>query len=155
MQNVLERLNWFQPYKRVLNSCGSWLQLFIFTYFFFFSFYVVFNSQGHIVMGSLRVEEPVHTSWSIFYTVNHWASASNYQLSNMKWPSRDSNWRPKGFKASTLAATPPSPSLTPVPSTATLSNKYVTSPSVMLQFGHQAGQFKNHEFPTVCWILKF
>ena len=27
-------------------------------------FYVEFNSQGHIVMGSLQVEEPVYTRWS-------------------------------------------------------------------------------------------
>ena len=25
----------------------------------------------------------MHTSWSRFWTVNHWASASNYQLSNI------------------------------------------------------------------------
>ena len=31
-------------------------------------------------MGSLWVEEPVHTSWSTFCTVNNRASASNYQL---------------------------------------------------------------------------
>ena len=37
-------------------------------------------------MGSLWVEEPVHTSWSRFCTVNHWALAGNYQLSNMKVP---------------------------------------------------------------------
>ena len=41
-------------------------------------------------MGSLRVEEPVHTSWSRFCTVNHRALASTYHLSNMKCPSRDS-----------------------------------------------------------------
>ena len=51
----------------------------------------MFNNQDHIVMGSLWVEEPVHTSWSRFYTVNHQASASNYQLSNMRCPSQDSN----------------------------------------------------------------
>ena len=34
-------------------------------------------------MDSLWVEEPVHTSWSRFCTVNHWASASYYQLFNM------------------------------------------------------------------------
>ena len=47
-------------------------------------FYVVFNSQGHITTGSLRVEEPVHISWSRFGTVSHRASASNYQLSNVR-----------------------------------------------------------------------
>ena len=36
--------------------------------------------------GSLRMEEPVHTSWSRFCIVNHRASASNYQLSNLKVP---------------------------------------------------------------------
>ena len=49
-------------------------------------FYVAFNSQGHIAMDSLWVEEPVHTSWSRFCTVNHRALASNYQFSNMKCP---------------------------------------------------------------------
>ena len=49
-------------------------------------FFVILCVQGHIAMGSLWVEEPVHTSWSRFCTVNHRASASNYQLSNMKCP---------------------------------------------------------------------
>ena len=49
---------------------------------FRFIFYVTFNSEGHIATGSLRVEESVHTSWSEFCTVNHRASASNYQLDN-------------------------------------------------------------------------
>ena len=47
-------------------------------------FYVAFNSQGHIAMGSLQVEET-----SAYCIVNHRASASNYQLSNMKRPARD------------------------------------------------------------------
>ena len=38
----------------------------------YLEFYVVFNSQGHIVMGSLQVEET-----SAYCTVNHRASASN------------------------------------------------------------------------------
>ena len=29
------------------------------------------NSQAHIAMGNLWVEEPVHTSWSRFYTTGH------------------------------------------------------------------------------------
>ena len=41
-------------------------------------------------MSSLQVEEPVHTSWSRFCTVNHQAMGSNYQLSNMKHLGRDS-----------------------------------------------------------------
>ena len=49
-------------------------------------FYVAFNSQGHIATGSLQVEET-----SAYCTVNHRASASNYQLSNMKRPARDLN----------------------------------------------------------------
>ena len=62
---------------------GLWLAVIATLKFrFIFLFYVKFNSQGHIVTGSLQVEEPVHTSWSIFCTVNHRASASNYQLSN-------------------------------------------------------------------------
>ena len=72
--------------------------------------YVTSNSQGHIVVGSLRVEEPVHTSWSRFCIVNQRASASNkYQLCNMKRPARDLNWRPQRLKVSTLTTTPPSP----------------------------------------------
>ena len=60
-----------------------------------------------------RWRKPVHTSWSRprsrFYTVNHRALASNYQLSNMKRQGRDSNGRPQRLKASTLIATPQSP----------------------------------------------
>ena len=67
-------------------------------------FYVAFNSQGHIAMGSLQVEET-----SAYCTVNHWASASNYQLSNLKCPARDSNRRPQGLEERTLTTTPPSP----------------------------------------------
>ena len=52
--------------------------------------------------GPLWVEEPVHTSWSTFCTVNHRALVSNYQLSNMKCPGRDSNRRPQRLKTSTL-----------------------------------------------------
>ena len=44
-----------------------------------FVVYVAFNSQGHITTASLQVEET-----SAYCTVNHWASASNYQLSNMR-----------------------------------------------------------------------
>ena len=77
--------------------------------FIYLLFYVAFKSQGHIATGSLQVEEPVHTSWSRFCTVNHRASASNYQLSNMKRPARDSNRQPQRLEASTLTATPPSP----------------------------------------------
>ena len=50
----------------------------------------MFNSQGHIATGSLQVEET-----SAYYTVNHRVSASNYQLSNMKHPARDSNRQPQ------------------------------------------------------------
>ena len=62
------------------------------------------NSQGHIAAGSLQVEEP-----SAYCTVNHRASASNYQLSNMKGPAPDSNRWPQRLEARTLTATPPSP----------------------------------------------
>ena len=65
--------------------------------------YVAFNRQGHIATGSLQVEET-----SAYCTVNHQASASNYQLSNMKHPARDSNQRPERLEAITLTATPPS-----------------------------------------------
>ena len=72
--------------------------------FVYLLFYVAFNSQGHIATGSLQVEET-----SAYSTVNHRASASNYQLSNMKRPARDSNWRPPRLEARTLTTTPPSP----------------------------------------------
>ena len=62
-----------------------------------FSFYITFNSQGKIATGSLRVEESVHTNWSGFCTVNHRASASNYQLSNMKCQGHDLNRRLQRF----------------------------------------------------------
>ena len=53
--------------------------------------------------------KPVHTSWSTFCTVNHRASASNYKLSNMKCPGRDSNRQPQRLKVCTRTATPPNP----------------------------------------------
>ena len=71
----------------------------------YFLFYFGFNSQAHIVTGSVRVEEPVHTSWSSFCTVNHQAPASNYQLSNMKSPGQDSNRRPQRLNVSAVTAT--------------------------------------------------
>ena len=46
---------------------------------------------------------------SAYCTVNHRASASNYQLSNMKRPARDSNRWPQRLEARTLTTTPPSP----------------------------------------------
>ena len=52
----------------------------------------------------LQVEET-----SAYYTVNHRASPGNYQLSNMKRPTRDSNRRPQRLEAGTLTTTPPSP----------------------------------------------
>ena len=60
----------------------------------------MFNSQGHIATGTLRVEEPVHTSWSRFFTVNNRASTNNYQFANMKCPGRDLNRQPQRLKAS-------------------------------------------------------
>ena len=72
--------------------------------FIYLLLYVTFNSQGYIVTGSLQVEET-----SAYCTVNHRASASNYQLSNMKRPARDSNRRPQRLEARTLTTTPPSP----------------------------------------------
>ena len=72
----------------------QWIYLYL-----YLLFYVAFNSQGHIAMGSLQVEET-----SAYCTENHRASESNYQLSNMKRPARDS-------KVRTLTATPPSPLL--------------------------------------------
>ena len=72
--------------------------------YLFVVFYVAFNSQGHIAMGSLQVEET-----SAYCTVSHRASASNYQLSNMKRPAQDSNRQPQMLEARTLTATPANP----------------------------------------------
>ena len=72
--------------------------------FIYLLFYMAFNSQGHIATGSLQVEET-----SAYCTVNHQASASNYQFSNMKRPARDSNSRPQRLESRTLTTTPPSP----------------------------------------------
>ena len=54
--------------------------------------------------GSLQVEET-----SAYCSVNHRASASNYQVSNMKCPAQDSNQRPQGLEARTLTVTLPRP----------------------------------------------
>ena len=72
---------------------------FLFYFFIYLVLYVAFNSQGHIAMGSLQVEE----------TSAYWTSASNYQLSNINRPARYSNRRPHRLEARTLTATPPSP----------------------------------------------
>ena len=71
--------------------------------FIYLLVYVAFNSQGHIATGSLQVEKT-----SAYCTVNHQASTSNYQLSNMKRLARDSNRRPQRLER-TLTATPLSP----------------------------------------------
>ena len=75
-----------------------------FIQFIYLLFYIAFNSQGHITTVSLQVEET-----NAYSTVNHHASASNYQLSNMKPPARDLNRQPQRLEAKTLTATPPSP----------------------------------------------
>ena len=72
--------------------------------FIYLLLYVAFNSQGHIATGSLQLEET-----SAYCTVNHRASASNYQLYNMKRPVRDLNRQPQSLEARTLTTTPPSP----------------------------------------------
>ena len=82
----------------------SYIRMLNLNIFIYLLFYVPFNSQGHIAMGSLQVEET-----SAYCTVNHRASASNYQLSNMKCPARDSNQQPQRLEARTLTATPPRP----------------------------------------------
>ena len=68
----------------------------------YFLFYVTLNSQGHIAKGSLQKEET-----SAYCTVNHRASANNYQLCNTNRPAQDSNRRPQRLEARTLTATPP------------------------------------------------
>ena len=70
----------------VLTLCHLDLDLFV--------VFVAFNSQGHIAIRSLQVEET-----SAYCTVNHRASASEYQLSNMKDPAQDSNLRPQRLEA--------------------------------------------------------
>ena len=72
-----------------------------------------------------RWRKPVHTAYC---TLNHRASASSYQLSNMKDPARDSNRRPQWLEARTLTATPPSP-----PHLATEEDSYVDRYSVSSQ----------------------
>ena len=79
------------------------IKLYLFIYLLF---YVTFNSQDHIATGTLQVEET-----SAYCTVNHLASVSNYQFSNMKRPAQDSNRRPQRLEARPLTATPPSPLL--------------------------------------------
>ena len=69
--------------------------------FVYMLFYVAFNSQGDIVAGSLQVVET-----SAYCTVNRWSLASNYQLSNMKRPARDSNRRCQRLEVRTLTTTP-------------------------------------------------
>ena len=59
--------------------------------------FVTFNSQGHIATDSLQVEET-----SAYSTVNHLASTSNYQLSNMKRLAWDSNRRPQRLETRVL-----------------------------------------------------
>ena len=76
---------WYIQHKSIVSTTRSTVSTFI-----YFLFYVTFNSQGHIATGSLQVEET-----SAYCTVNHRAPASNYQLSNMKRPARDSNRRPQ------------------------------------------------------------
>ena len=71
---------------------------------FYLLFYIVFNRQGILRWVVLQVEET-----SAYCTVNHWASASNYQLSNMKRPALDSNQLPQRLEARNLTTTPPSP----------------------------------------------
>ena len=77
--------------KRIYLSC------------FIYLFVVLRRVQqlGSYCDGSLQVEET-----SAYCTVNHRASASNYQLSNMKCPAKDSNRRPQRLEARTLTATP-------------------------------------------------
>ena len=75
--------------KAHTNKIGLDLDLFV--------IYVMFNSQGIIATGSLQVKET-----SAYCTVNHCASASNYQLSNMKCSDQDSNRRPQRLEARTL-----------------------------------------------------
>ena len=87
---LITRVKWLafiQPHSRILGQ--HWFIVYLL-------FYVAFNSQGHIATGSLQVEE----------TVNHRASASNYQLFNMKRPAQDSNRWPQRLEERTLTATP-------------------------------------------------
>ena len=70
---LLSSVQYFISLERLVTKsrafCSLWVHLVLFW------FYVALNSQGHIATGSLWVEEPVHTSWSRFCTVNHWVSA--------------------------------------------------------------------------------
>ena len=96
---VGKQINLFVLKKLFGNFSNTSLNLFIYLFF-----YITFNSQGHIVPVSLQVEET-----SAYCTVNHRASASNYQLSNMKHQAQDLNRWPQRLEARTLTATPLSP----------------------------------------------
>ena len=96
---VGKQINLFVLKKLFGNFSNTSLNLFIYSFF-----YITFNSQGPIAPVSLQVEET-----SAYCTVNHRASASNYQLSNMKRQAQDSNRWPQRLEARTLTATPLSP----------------------------------------------
>ena len=78
-------------------TVNLFIYIFIYPFIYLVGVYVTFNSQGHVVPGSLQVEET-----SAHCIVNLRASASYYQLSNMKCPAQDSNQRPQRVEARTL-----------------------------------------------------
>ena len=55
-----ERVLLSRPLKEACGLCEVFGHIFVL--FMYLLFYVTFNSQGHIVTGSLQVEEPVHTT---------------------------------------------------------------------------------------------
>ena len=103
-------------------------------------FYVAFNSQGHIATGSLQVEETSAYAYkSITHTErNHRASASNYQLSNMKSPAQDSNRQPQRLEARTLTAKPPSP---PPPPEGSKRSRTEANLVTTVSAGHERGDY--------------
>ena len=73
---------------------------------FRFTCFFTSRSTARVILRWVVLQEE---ETSAYCTVNHPASASNYQLSNMKRPARDSNRRRQRLEARTLTATPPSP----------------------------------------------
>ena len=100
---------YFNPKSYILSTSFEWNRVQLLSqinvraqnfHFIYLLLYVMFNSQGHFATGSLQVEET-----NAYCTVNHRASASNYQLFKMKRPARNSNRRPQRLEARTAHRT--------------------------------------------------
>ena len=103
----------YKPCKWMGRSCNTSTGIYIYLLFYF-----TFHSQGHIATGSLQVEET-----SAYCTENNRASASNYQLSNMKRQAWDLKRWPQRLEVRTLTTSPPSPLTTKENACAQVSHK--------------------------------